>query len=172
VLENDPELISSLVEHVQQCLVRIRFCNSTTALQMGSALAAALENAIYHGNFELTGDMTPLDCAAIVRERRDQPPYRDRKIHVRIRFSTDEALFVVRDEGSGFDHAARIGATHVERIGERDRGLTLMHTFMDGVTFNEAGNEVTLVKRRTAKGIVEPAFRRGGGGSSSSAATG
>jgi hypothetical protein len=119
---------------------------------MGSALAAALENAIYHGNFELADEPTPSDCAAIVRERRDQSPYRDRRIHVRIRFSTDEALFIVRDEGSGFDHAARIGATQVQRIGERDRGLTLMHTFMDGVTFNEAGNEVTLVKRRKPGG--------------------
>jgi anti-sigma regulatory factor (Ser/Thr protein kinase) len=31
---------------------------------------------------------------------------------------------------------------------EGGRGLSLMRTFMDEVTFNEAGNEVTMVKRR------------------------
>jgi CheY-like chemotaxis protein len=37
VLDNDPELITSLVEHVQHCLSRIHFCDSASALQIGSA---------------------------------------------------------------------------------------------------------------------------------------
>jgi hypothetical protein len=151
VLDNDPELITSLVEHVQQCLVRIRFCDATGALQIGSALEAALNNALYHGNFELGSELAPSDCAAMSRERRNEPLYRDRRIHVRARFSADEALFMIRDEGRGFDHAAHVAAQRAERVGERDRGLTLMHMFMDSVAFNEAGSEVTLVKRRQAK---------------------
>jgi CheY-like chemotaxis protein len=151
VLDNDPELITALVEHVQQCLVRIRFCDAPGALQIGSALEAAIDNALYHGNFELGTELAPSDCAALSRERRNEPPYRDRRIHVRARFSADEALFIIRDEGPGFDHAAHATAKQAERVGERDRGLTLMYTFMDSVTFNEAGNEVTLVKRRQAK---------------------
>ena len=154
VLENDPELITSLVEHVQQCLVRIRFCDAPGALQIGSALEAALDNALYHGNFELGTELTPADCAALSQTRRNESPFRDRRIHVRARFSADEALFIIRDEGRGFEHAAHAAAKQAERIGERDRGLTLMHTFMDSVTFNEAGNEVTLVKRRKARNIV------------------
>jgi anti-sigma regulatory factor (Ser/Thr protein kinase) len=55
---------------------------------------------------------------------------------------------VVRDEGSGFDHASHIYSRQQAFLGDHDRGLTLMRTFMDGVTFNEAGNEVTLIKRR------------------------
>jgi CheY-like chemotaxis protein len=151
VLDNDPDLTTSLVEHVQQCLVRISFCDATAALQLGSALGAALENAIFHGNFELASELTPADCTALSRERRGQTPYCARRIHVRVRFSPDEALFVIRDEGRGFDHASHTAAKQAEHIGERDRGLTLMHTFMDSVTFNEAGNEVTLVKRRQTK---------------------
>ncbi len=154
VLENDPELITSLVEHVQQCLVRIQFCDPPGALQIGSALEAALNNAQYHGNFEFGSESTPADCAALSQVRRNEPPYRDRRIHVRARFSAEEALFIIRDEGRGFDHAAHATARQARSVGERDRGLTLMHMFMDGVTFNEAGNEVTLVKRRAARDIV------------------
>jgi hypothetical protein len=155
ILDNDPELITSLVEHVQQCLARIRFCDAASALQIGSALEAALLNALYHGNFELGPNLTPGDCIASMKQRLKQAPFRDRKIHVRARFSADEALFVIRDEGRGFDHAAHLRAGPAALIGERDRGLTLMQTFMDLVTFNEAGNEVTLVKRRQSKVAVQ-----------------
>jgi CheY-like chemotaxis protein len=147
-LENDPELIASLVEHVQHCLTRIRFCDAAGALQIGSALEAALMNAMVRGNFELGTELTPAECAALGRARRDTQPYRDRRIHLRARFSADEALFVVRDEGRGFDHAAHAASARAALVGECNRGLTLMQAFMDRVAFNEAGNEVMLVKRR------------------------
>ena len=85
---------------------------------------------MFHGNFELGTELTPADCAALSKERRDVSPYRDRRIHVRARFSADEALFVIRDEGRGFDHAAH-APRRAALVSERDRGLTLMHTFMD-----------------------------------------
>jgi CheY-like chemotaxis protein len=148
VLDNDPELITTLIEHVQHCLARIHFCDASSALQIGSALEAALLNALYHGNFELGAELTPGDCTVSLKERRDVAPFRDRRVHVRARYSADEALFVIRDEGRGFDHAAHATAKLSGLVGERDRGLTLMQAFMDQVTFNEAGNEVTLIKRR------------------------
>jgi CheY-like chemotaxis protein len=150
VLDNDPELITSLVEHVQHCLARIRFCDAASALQIGSALEAALLNALYHGNFELGAELTPGDCSVYLKERREKTPFRERRIHVRARYSADEALFVIRDEGRGFDHAAHAPGKLSGLVGERDRGLTLMQAFMDQVTYNEAGNEVTLIKRRQA----------------------
>ena len=77
----------------------------------------------------------------------DKPPYRDRRIHVRARLSADEALFVIRDEGRGFDHSAHAPAKRTGTVGECDRGLTLMHAFMDSVTFSDSGNEVTMIKK-------------------------
>ena len=37
-------------------------------------------------------------------------------------------------------------------VREGGRGLVLMRTFMDQVSFNESGNEVTMVKRRDLNG--------------------
>jgi CheY-like chemotaxis protein/anti-sigma regulatory factor (Ser/Thr protein kinase) len=147
-LANDDELVVSLVEHLQQCLVRIGFCDASLSLQIGTALAAALDNALYHGNLELPSETTRCDSVPIARQRRGERPYCNRRIHVRARFSADEALFVVKDEGPGFDHSAHAGAKRPGSVGDRDRGLTLMHAFMDSVAYNEAGNEVTLIKRR------------------------
>ena len=60
-----------------------------------------------------------------------------------------EARFTIRDEGPGFDPAMLSNPTQAENL-ERcsGRGLLLMRMFMDEVTFNSIGNEVTLVKRR------------------------
>jgi anti-sigma regulatory factor (Ser/Thr protein kinase) len=35
---------------------------------------------------------------------------------------------------------------------EKGRGLPLMYTIMDSVEFNDAGNEVTLIRHRAIEG--------------------
>lgn len=146
-LENDPALISALVENLQNCVVRIGFCDVPAARQLGSALEAALNNALFHGNLQLGQDVKRADWEKALAARRGQPPYRDRRIHVRALYAREEVRFIVRDEGPGFPHAERLAAARSGLVGEHGRGLTLLNTFLDQVIFNSAGNEVTLVKR-------------------------
>lgn len=80
-------------------------------------------------------------------------PYRDRRVHVTARFDSDEAVFVIRDEGSGFDPAKLPDPTDPENlIRPFGRGVMLMRTFMDEVSFNSRGNEITLIKRKRSLG--------------------
>ena len=59
-----------------------------------------------------------------------------------------EAVFVVRDEGPGFDPNSLPDPTDPENLLKPSgRGIMLIRTFMDAVSFNEKGNEVTMVKR-------------------------
>ena len=64
--------------------------------------------------------------------------------------SRSQAVFVIRDDGPGFDPSTLPDPTDPEYL-ERPhgRGLMLMRTFMDEVTYNAAGNEVRMVKRAT-----------------------
>ncbi len=58
-------------------------------------------------------------------------------------------MFVVRDEGQGFDPALLPDPTdpvNLERVS--GRGLLLIQTFMDRVEHNARGNEITMVKFR------------------------
>ncbi len=90
----------------------------------------------------------------LVERRRTEMPYRDRKVHVYARIDRDEARFVVRDEGRGFNVAAVPGSNRPGDLEkEGGRGLVLMRAFMDEVAYNELGNEVTMIKRRD--GAVE-----------------
>ena len=59
----------------------------------------------------------------LVEERRWQAPYADRQVFVDACISPEEARFVVRDEGPGFDHpmigsAGRMASTAPGTIGD------------------------------------------------------
>lgn len=157
VLPNDTALVYPLVDHCQQLVTRMRLCDETGRIRVGIALEEALLNALYHGNLELTSEalhdarssMLESDGPNLIEQRCGQQPYRDRRIHMQISVSADEAQFTVRDEGKGFDHGSVPDPTdpaNLER--ESGRGLLLMKTFMDDVQYSNGGNEVKLTKRR------------------------
>ncbi len=79
--------------------------------------------------------------------RRGQEPYCSRRIHVHVELDREAVRFIVADDGPGFDTAIfdrPPRAEDLHRIG--GRGLLLIRTFMDHVSFNSAGNSLTMVK--------------------------
>jgi len=156
-LENGPALIYPLTDLVQQIAVSMGVCAQADRLRMGLVLEEALLNAIYHGNLEMSGE--DLQAAReslitggkdMIAERQTQAPYKDRRVRVEIKMLPGEARFVIRDEGPGFNAAEISEAIDPQAMdGEAGRGLVLMRTFMDEVAFNEVGNEVTMIKRRS-----------------------
>jgi CheY-like chemotaxis protein len=159
-LENRPRLVDALVDLVQQMVAGMGITDDTGRVRMGIALREALHNALYHGNLQLTTD--DLEAARdslllggsgdVVASRAAQLPYSTRRIHVDIRIVPEEARFVVRDEGQGFDYASLLTQMQPETVGalesQRGRGFVLMMALMDEISFNETGNEVTLIKYR------------------------
>lgn len=157
VLDNDAALIPPLVDYLQEHVMRMRICDETGRIRVGVALEEALLNGLYHGNLELSteelrdassGLLQP-EGDDIVAQRRQQAPYKDRKLHVRATITPERAEYSIRDEGPGFAASSipdPSDPTSLER--ESGRGLVLMRTFMDEVRYNETGNEVTLVKER------------------------
>lgn len=148
-LDNDLAHIEPLVDLVQQVIHSMNLFDNTVRVRVGVALEHAVLNAIYRGNLEIDAREFPAIDQQVIRNRMAQPPYRDRRVHVTIQVTRGAATFVIRDEGPGFDTSL------VPESGDPDafregvgRGLVLMKTFMDEVSFNEEGNEVTMTKRR------------------------
>jgi len=152
VLENDASLFYPLVSYLQECVSQLRLCDATERTRLGVALEEALTNALFHGNLEIDSELRETDEEAyyrLVEQRRRQSPYQDRRIFVEAYLSREEAVFVVRDQGAGFDPSRLPDPTdpgNLERVS--GRGILLMRTFMDEVVYNATGNEVTLIKRR------------------------
>ena len=150
-LDSDPLLIGPLIGLLQEDLGGMDLCDATARTRVGVALQEALANAVYHGNLEVSTDLRQDDEREfydLAEARRSLEPYRDRKVHVQARFERDEATYVIRDEGPGFDTSSldrEIEPEDLMRIG--GRGMLLIRTFMDEVSHNELGNEITLIKR-------------------------
>lgn len=153
VLENDRRIIPALVLHVQEYLARLGLCDATERIRIGVALEESLLNAIFHGNLEASSELRQEDenrYYQLADERSGQPPYKDRQVHFTYKLTRSEATFSIRDEGHGFDLSTLPDPTNTAALGRvGGRGLLLIRTFMDQVTFNDKGNEITLVKRAT-----------------------
>ena len=106
VLENDLELISSLVSYLTQILRDSGMFDESNCQRISTALDEALTNAYYHGNLEVRSEIRQHDARAyrlLAEQRRQAAPYRDRRILVQASLTSDAARFVVTDEGRGFD---------------------------------------------------------------------
>src|SRR5262249_39345184 len=109
-----------------------------------------LSNAICHGNLEIRHVDSEDELGKLVLQKSQQLPYRDRRVHVTVRESRSEAIYVIRDEGPGFDPASLPDPkkrTTLEKFSAQ-RGLRLICTFMDEPRHNDKGNEITMIKRR------------------------
>jgi CheY-like chemotaxis protein/anti-sigma regulatory factor (Ser/Thr protein kinase) len=152
-LENDSSLIPPLISHLQDSVTHMGVCDEADRLRLAIALEEALTNALFHGNLELSSEMrdnNPEAYAAEVNQRRGVAPFVHRRVHVDARLTRDQAIFVIRDEGPGFDPTNLPDPLDPECFDKAGgRGILLMRTFMNEVQFNSTGNQVTLIKRRT-----------------------
>jgi anti-sigma regulatory factor (Ser/Thr protein kinase) len=152
-LENDPSLIHALVAHLRHYMNFLAYDDEMNFIRMGVALHEALANAMFHGNLELDsairGDSSG-DYYRLAEQRRKQSPFAERRVHVTLRETAKSSCYVVRDEGGGFDvRAHRLDPTDpANLLRPSGRGLFLIQTFMDEVTFNDAGNEITMIHYR------------------------
>ena len=154
VVDCDLHACAALVSHLEGNLDRLHFCDDTGIFQVGTALGEALGNAVDHGCLELDSEVREEATTAYAKlrqERAAQAPWCDRKVRLTERITTDQVSYVITDEGAGFDVSSVPDPRNAENLLRASgRGLMLIRTFMDEVTFNQRGNEITLKKRRAA----------------------
>lgn len=149
VLENDCQLLKPVLGFVHESLECLGM-DFTEITRVNIALQEALANAIFHGNLELSSQLREADESLffqLAAERRQQAPYKNRRVFVQGELCREKISFVIRDEGPGFD-PSRLPDPHRPQAIDCTcgRGLLLIYSFMDKVTFNDRGNEIRLVK--------------------------
>jgi DNA-binding response OmpR family regulator len=144
--------IGEVVSELELHLIQLGLCDETGIIQVGVALREALVNAVVHGNLEVASKLheeSPTRFAETVRERQGRSPFKDRIAKLVVTYAPNEAAYTLSDEGPGFDVTTVPDPTAIENLDKPfGRGLMLIRTFMDEVTFNDRGNQIRLVKRK------------------------
>lgn len=157
----DPDLVWELAAALVEEVAALGLLGRPDQIRLHVALQEALANALYHGNLEVGSELRQEDESVfydLVDARRGLEPYRSRCIRVRTDIDRDRAVFEIADEGPGFDHRRLhrpVEPEDLSRVG--GRGLLLMRTFLDEISYNDRGNVVTLTKRFAPESRAEPA---------------
>lgn len=156
VIGNDHDATSVLVSYFLDAMRLMNLCSEGELLRAGTALTEAVVNAIDHGNLELNSQLRDTESGdeyhELARKRLHQEPYCSRRVFVSCHLTESEAAFSIRDEGPGFDPSTLPDPGDPENVMRaHGRGLMLIRTFMDQVSFNETGNEIRMSKRSQQK---------------------
>ena len=150
---NDESQIPDIISRLELQMVELDLFDEGERMQIAMALDEALLNAMIHGNLEVSSELRQSDDGApyvnMIAKRKQEAPYNERKVNIKLEASSEQITFTIRDEGPGFDAATLRDPTdpeNIERAG--GRGLLLINAFMDEVSHNEVGNEIRMVKRK------------------------
>ncbi len=156
-LPNKMSVLTTAIDLTMQLAAGMQLLSGSDRFRVWTALQHAATNAIYRGNLELTREQWQQSSSdeehdiappAIVSERMESAPYKDRKIHYDARLMRDLIRIAIRDEGPGFDTSHFSSDSNPQPLStDSGRGLVLIRNFMDKVTFNAKGNEVIMVKQ-------------------------
>ncbi|MBN1515693.1 response regulator [Candidatus Sumerlaeota bacterium] len=117
------------------------------------ALNEIIVNAIEHGNLEISYEEKNKlienfeNYRSVIEQRSVDSRYKDRRVLIRSRITSNEARFIIEDEGKGFAHDNLPDPTDVENLmNSHGRGILMARIYMDELLYNEKGNVCTIVK--------------------------
>jgi len=152
---NDFEGVNRIIAFMTQDLPSYGIQIQEQLFRMNMLLKEAIENAIFHGNLELSSEMrrkNPQLFYKTAEQKRDIDPYKNRRLTLQYDISRNSAKYVVRDEGKGFAHADLLDPADPDNLLRIEgRGLIMIMNFMDEVFWNDRGNEITMVRYRKRK---------------------
>lgn len=150
-LQTDTSIMSGMARFLGGKAGSIGICSEAELPRLVIAMEEALLNACLHGNLELESTLKEEDDSkfeALAAKRSITSPWKERIITVDARFSPNQMIVKIKDEGSGFNPQALPDPTDPENLLKpHGRGVMMMKLLLDEVKWNQSGNEVTLLKR-------------------------
>ncbi len=146
---------SGVIHYLTEKLVGMGICDESARYFVAVALDEAITNSIFYGCLEVPAGLRETDTGTdvfnqIVSERLEDPFYSNRAITIEMDLTPERVIYRIADQGPGFNPPdlknSRIEPADLSRL--HGRGLLLISCFMDEVTFNSSGNEITIIKRR------------------------
>jgi serine/threonine-protein kinase RsbW len=135
-MPSDVKAISPLLDRVIRLIEESR-CVAGEELAVELALREALNNAVVHGNRLDPGKLVQVYCRCELGK---------------------ELSLIVRDQGIGFDPSGIADPLACENLqAEHGRGILLMRSQMDAISFERGGTEVHMHKTASIRAIQHSA---------------
>ncbi len=154
-LDNDPSMITSYVNILSTSLLNEKYINTNKANALRIALTELLMNAIEHGNCDVDFEEKTNflegggNINDLIRIKLKDPNIAKRKVVFDYTITDEKLIFVIKDDGNGFDHKkVSYDPTKEENLWQKHgRGIFMTKIYVDSLTYNDKGNEATIVMK-------------------------
>ncbi len=144
------KLLKSLIPTIQSHFKPLCELLKTDSHAIASCLFEAVRNAIVYGNLEISPDLKDQSVDQFnnaIIEREKDPSFSNKRVHIKAELNSNFLKFEVEDQGRGFDPSKLPCYDDSMKTLPSERGIFLVMSNMDEVTWNETGNRITMVKR-------------------------
>ncbi|MEM8666217.1 MAG: response regulator [Planctomycetota bacterium] len=155
-LDNHVSSIQPAVLYLIQTLAAAKCMDRTQRVRVATATYCALFNAICFGNLEITDDETLVSRMLSgdtsgrqeMQDRAKEEVYRDRKVSLKVSIGSEDTRVLVSHSGPGrLTRLVPAPGTPESFELEQCRGLMLITSFMDEVSFDSDYTAVVMIKR-------------------------
>jgi len=149
------ETKSGVIHYLTEKLVGTSICDESAKYFVSVSIDEAITNAIFYGCLQLPSGLRETEAGTEVfnkmtAERFADPAFSNKAITVEMDLNPERVIFRVTDPGPGFDApdlaVSKPEPTDLSRL--HGRGILLISCFMDEVSFNSEGNQITMTKYR------------------------
>jgi CheY-like chemotaxis protein len=150
VLANDVSIVPFYANLLANYLYNMGFIEPERKANIGLSLTEMLINAIEHGNCGISAAEKRAylegggTAARLIEQRCQDPAIATRRVHFRYEIRPAQSIYVIRDQGEGFDWRAKLREKEIDFLSEHGRGIWMTAHNVDHISYNDAGNEVTL----------------------------
>ena len=143
-----PEIVSCLIKATGSTLPE------TQRLHLRGTLQELLFNAMEHGNLEISYQekrqaLVENRYTELIEQRLAQPRLKGRHVTIHVMLDNDEhrMRYRITDEGNGFEWNSHLSHSQDPCRSEdvNGRGIFLAQSFFPNLTYNDRGNEVTIM---------------------------
>ncbi|WP_411823230.1 7TM diverse intracellular signaling domain-containing protein [Leptospira sp. 'Mane'] len=128
--------------------------NSVEQTEVRTAVREILINAIEHGNLnigfeEKSNALIEGNYLEFLQKRQEDARYNRKKVYISYILNEEYVAYRILDEGKGFDHQKVFSKTMEElneALEQHGRGILMTRSVFDRVEYNDAGNQVSLIK--------------------------
>lgn len=150
-IDNDPLFLEGYAELLSNFLYSQNLISTQSKYGIKFSLVEMLMNALEHGNCRISYEEKSQwldegkDIVILIKEKIQDPLISAKKIKLQYEIQEHNSIFIITDEGEGFDVNSLPDRDDVMAVMElHGRGIFMTQNYVNELRYNDKGNEVTL----------------------------